>query len=415
LALFAGGIFYFQKRQYMKITISFKIIYFLVLLFFADCRYLLAQKSNSEKMISQAEKKINKQKYADAIEILNEALKSDSLNAKGWYLLADSYFKIRDYVEAKNYFQKAYSINERVVPQAAFYYALMLKMNGDYLNAKKIFESFLNTYKAGDQYINWTKTEIAGCEKALNRKEYDTDETLQIYHLPEGINSKYSEMGPIFWDDSTLMYASLPADTIILITGKEQLDYNIKFYLADFKNDSFYNPLKVDDFNVPNSSLVSGCLSADRKTFYFGSCNDWEFGTLFCQIFESKYQNGQWYDPERLGSPLNDFRYNNNHPAIGFLPKGKQVLYFSSDRPGGKGGKDIWYSIIDVSGKFSPPVNAGKINTSRDEITPFYDNINGVLYFSSDGHVGYGGLDVYRATGERNIWSEIENLNLPVN
>jgi len=375
----------------------------------------VAQKSSSDKQIAQAQKKAGKEKYEDAINILLEVTKTDSANPKAWYYLADVYFKIRDYVSAKNNFRKAYDIDPLIVPQASYYYALMLKMNGEYAEAKNVFQQFIKNYKVQDNYVAWAKTEITGCDLALNRTENENDEALIIKHLPQGINSRFSEMGPMFWDDSTLFYASLPKDTIMLITGDTGMDHHIKFYLADFKNDSFYNPLRVDDFNVPHSSSVSGTLSANKKIFYFGACNDWEYGTTLCQIFESKFQNGRWYEPERMESPLNDLRYNSNHPSMGFLTKGKQVLYFSSDRAGGKGGKDIWFSIITPDGKFSTPVNAGAINTSRDEITPFYDNLNGVLYFSSDGHVGYGGLDVFKATGERNVWTDIENVDLPIN
>jgi OmpA-OmpF porin, OOP family len=399
------------SRQLLKHV----FLFFLTVLFFQ--KDILAQKTpsaNSDKLLKQAQKKTNNRKYVDAISILQEIIKTDSSNAEALFRLGEVQYKIRDYVAARNNFKTAYELNKSISPVAEYYYALMLKMDGQYDEAKKIFQDFMKNYKAQDNYTSWAKTEIQGCDMALNRGEKENDEAITIKHLSENINSRYSEMGPMFWDDTTILFASLPQDTILLISEAAGMDYHIKFFLADFKEDSFFNAQRIDDFRVYSASLASGCLSSDRTKFYFTACSD-QFGTFICQIYVSKFQYGKWNEPDRIESPLNDLRYNNSHPAIASYKKGKEIIYFSSDRPGGKGGKDIWYSIIEPSGKFSTPVNAGVINTSRDEITPFYENLNGTLYFSSDGHVGYGGLDVFRATGERNVWTDITNVDLPVN
>jgi outer membrane protein OmpA-like peptidoglycan-associated protein len=369
---------------------------------------------NTEKLLKQAQKKMHHRKYSDAIALLQEIVNADSTHAEAQYLLGEVHHKIRDYVTARNYFKTAYQLNKHVSPLAGYYYALMLKMNGQYDEAKKTFQEFLKNYRTADNYTSWAKVEIQGCDMALSPEVNNNDEVVEIRRLDEKINSRYSEMGPMFWDDTTMLFASLPRDTILLIGDKAGLDYHIKFFLADYKNDSFFNVQQIDDFRVPSASLANGCLSADKTKFYFTACND-QFGAFICQLYMSKFQYGKWNEPERIEAPLNDLRYNNAHPAIAAYKKGKQIMYFSSDRPGGKGGKDIWYSIIEPNGKFSQPVNAGDINTSRDEITPFYDNLNGTLYFSSDGHAGYGGLDVFRASGERNTWTEIVNLGMPVN
>ncbi|MEM8908265.1 MAG: hypothetical protein AAGD05_10505, partial [Bacteroidota bacterium] len=96
-----------------------------------------------------------------------------------------------------------------------------------------------------------------------------------------------------------------------------------------------------------------------------------------------------------------------------------EILYFASDRPGGKGGMDIWYMTRPINSEdidFSLPRNAGKsINTLGDEVTPFYDPQEKSLYFSSNGQVGLGGLDVFKAQGERAQWSEAEHLGHPIN
>ncbi len=391
------------------------IVVFFIFLFFTGTEVAFSQNVSHEKPLKQAHKKISSGKYADAIGILQEVIASDSSVGAAWYSLGEAHYKIRDYTGAKKDFQKAFELDKDAFPLASYYYALMLKMNGEYFEAQKIFQQFVSTYNARNNFIDYAKTELKGCEMAINRTDNENDEALLIKHLNSNINSKNSEMAPMFWDESTLLYASLPLDTMMLFTGKSIIDYRIKFYLADVQSDSFFNPQKINDFNVPNASITGGCLSSDRMKFYFTACFDDVATNTVCQIYVSEFKYGKWNEAERLGSPLNDFQYSNLHPTIALYKKGKEIMYFSSDRPGGKGGKDIWYSIIDANGKFSAPLNAEAINTERDEITPYYDNLNGLLYFSSDGHVGFGGLDVFKATGERNVWTDIVNVDLPIN
>jgi acyl carrier protein len=110
-------------------------------------------------------------------------------------------------------------------------------------------------------------------------------------------------------------------------------------------------------------------------------------------------------------------KYIETQPAVGVDEKGRETLYFVSDRKEGKGGKDIWYTTYKAKrDEFRTPRNSGsKINSVGDEITPFIDPINGKLYFSSNGHPGYGQFDVYKSSGQRSRWQEPVNLGKPIN
>jgi outer membrane protein OmpA-like peptidoglycan-associated protein len=394
--------------MFEKIVITLLLFQFLITATFA-------QNTAIEKPLKQAEKKLASKKYSETIKVLEDIVAIDSTQPKVWFQLGEVHLIIRDYIAAKTHFQKAYLLAKNTLPVAGYRYAQTLKLNGDYNGAIKVYEEFIANYKQQDNFIAYAKTDLKGCEMALAREEKENDEALVVKHLSNNINSKFSEMAPVFWDDSTLLYASLPLDTIVLFSGKKETDFYIKFFLADFKADSFFNALKIDDFTVPNANITSGCLSTNRLKFYFTACAEYGGGSSNCQIYVSEFKFGKWNEPERVESPLNDYNYNNYHPTISSYKKGKEIMYFTSDRPGGKGGKDIWFSIIDANGSFSAPQNAGNINTSRDEITPYYDNLNGLLYFSSEGHVGYGGLDVFKATGEKNVFTDIENVDLPIN
>lgn len=391
-------------------------IFLFVILFFQSVNILYAQDINIDKALKQAQKKTVQKKYNEAIVLLDQIIKQGSSNAAAHYTLGEIHLKIRDYVAAKKDFLLASKNDKLNFPLAQYYYALMLKMNSEYADAKSVFKDFIQQYKTIDNFSAWAKVEIAGCDTALSENANNYNEGLKIKHLPATINSRYSEMGPMFWDESTLLYASLPKDSFLLFTGDTAMDYHIKFFLADFANDSFFKPQRINDFMVPYASVANGSLIPNKTKFYFTACIDQQYdASVICQIYMSRFQYGKWNEPERLETPLNDMRYNNSHPSIVPFKKDKFLLYFSSDRPNGKGGKDIWFAFIDENNKVSEPQNAGSINTTRDDITPYYDDVNGHLYFSSEGHAGFGGLDVYKATGERNNWSEITNMKQPIN
>ncbi|HNW99280.1 MAG TPA: OmpA family protein [Bacteroidales bacterium] len=133
--------------------------------------------------------------------------------------------------------------------------------------------------------------------------------------------------------------------------------------------------------------------------------------TNFLEIYSAHYQNDKWFD-------IKPFQYNKaseysiGHPAIS--PDG-QVLYFASDMPGGYGKTDIYYSSKQSDGSWSKPMNAGdKINTEGEESYPYVDS-EGMLYFSSDGHPGMGGLDIFSSSGSKDNWEQPVNLKYPIN
>ena len=137
---------------------------------------------------------------------------------------------------------------------------------------------------------------------------------------------------------------------------------------------------------------------------------------MVCKIYECDQTAGEWSDPVALGQNINFQTFTSTQPCIGVTRMG-EVLFWVSDRPGGSGGLDIWYSVRGKDGSFTSAINAGRtINTPGNEITPFYDNRSGTLYFSSDGQVGIGGYDVFKIKGNPKKWDkEATNLGYPLN
>jgi outer membrane protein OmpA-like peptidoglycan-associated protein len=139
---------------------------------------------------------------------------------------------------------------------------------------------------------------------------------------------------------------------------------------------------------------------------------------VICSIYRSVKEDGIWGVPEKLPPLINDPNYTSTQPALGRTEKSdREVIYFVSNRPDGKGGLDIWYTVWnDKKDQYSKPRHVGsRINTAGDEMTPFYLTTRRTLYFSSSGLPGIGGLDIFKAFGERNRWENIENMGYPLN
>ena len=130
-----------------------------------------------------------------------------------------------------------------------------------------------------------------------------------------------------------------------------------------------------------------------------------------CDIYVGEIENGQWFGFEKLDH-VNKAKYTSTMPYFTMI-NGVETLFFVSDRPGGEGGLDIWWSEFE-NGEPTPPANAGfRVNSIDNEVTPFY--LNGQLYFSSDWHIGFGGYDIFKSAGKPRAFSDPENLKYPIN
>jgi hypothetical protein len=145
---------------------------------------------------------------------------------------------------------------------------------------------------------------------------------------------------------------------------------------------------------------------------YFTAC-DRPGGVGSCDIYFSAFNDGRWSEPYNLRTPVNSSHWE-SQPSISADGK---TLFFSSNRPGGMGGKDLWYSIMNDKNQWTTPVNMGdRINTDGDEMSPFIHFDGKTLYFASDGRTGLGGFDIYLTRmNNDSSWSEPQNLGYPIN
>lgn len=229
----------------------------------------------------------------------------------------------------------------------------------------------------------------------------------RVTHLEKPLNTPGSETGALQLGDTVLVFSSMPPT----VSTNKQFDVSgsvMQVYQARIaKNGRVARP-KSDRWGLNSRRDHTGNIAFDpwTKDIYF-TRGDVE--TLNCEIYFSKRKKRRgWEKPVRLAGPVNLKGHTSTHPSVGRLSDSTVILYFVSDRPGGLGGTDIWYTLVK-NGKSTECVNLGPmVNSVADEYTPFYDQRNGVLYFSSNREGGRGGHDIYCAVGQRNTWQKAE-------
>ena len=226
-------------------------------------------------------------------------------------------------------------------------------------------------------------------------------------NLGDSVNTTDDEYWPsITADGQTLMF------TRQVSTGRSVPKTQEDFYISHLENGKWR---KAVNAGYPlNTSQNEGAqtISSDGRFMYFTAC-DRPDGVGKCDIYYSSFDGKNWSVPFNIGPPVNTRAWE-SQPSIS---ANGRMLFFASNRPGGFGGMDLWYSILNDDGKWSIPVNLGKtINTPGDEMSPFIHFDGRTLYFSSNGRVGMGGFDIYiTRMNDDTTWTEPQNLGYPIN
>lgn len=248
------------------------------------------------------------------------------------------------------------------------------------------------------------------CLTAIGQERYE------ITHLGDSINTLGSETGAVVVDDSILLYTTMNEGEL---SRQYMIEFNpvlTQIYQANLNADGSIGAGEMNRWGLNASGHNNGNVAYDAKNdILYITRSDAHSGSV-SHIYYTHRKQGRWNKLQPLGGNVNLKGYNSTHPAIGYLPTGETILYFSSDRPDGLGGMDIWYAIIISEGKPGNCTNLGApVNSDSNEVTPYYCNEEGALYFSSNRKDGMGGYDIYRSTGYRNSWQLPQTLGNGIN
>ena len=361
--------------------------------------------------------------FFNAIEYYQQLKQEDERNMYLTFQLAECHYMTRDYAPAAAYYKEVYSMSPKIYPEAIFRAGEMTKMQGNYTEAIELFKRFIaDNPKTLKKMKKRAQLEIDGCDMAM--ASIKEPKAATVINAGPNVNTTSTESAPYPMGDSTLLFSSMGKNGLIEV-DKRNVDYMSRFmtshkqYHVD-QVDSFQWALEFKDggFNDKKTHIGNGCYSPQGERFYFTKCADDDSNKVICKIYESRWDTlkNKWGYPKELGEGINEMGSNSN-PYCTKVGK-KEILFFASNRTlQSRGGFDIWYSVIDTrNGTYRRPQNCGKqINTTQDEITPYYDNRTGTLYFASNGLKTMGGFDIYEAKGGPSRYTDVKNMGYPIN
>ncbi len=370
---------------------------------------------SQERKLQKAKKQYDKYQYIDAQETYLEVAKKGYRSVDLFSNLADSYYFNSQYKEALKWYEELVSsYPDEIKPELYFRYAQTLKTAEQYEDSDRFMQKFTEL-SANDQRAKlFQKTPDYLKRIDFQSGRFEVENT--------SINTPFVEFGPAFFGKYIVFSSS--RDTLTFKKSIHQwndqafLDLFVVEY--DSVNKSFSKSKKIASQLNSKFHESTPVFTKDGRTIYFtrnnfdeGKFGRDQKGTNKLKIFRSyKNTQGGWTIPQSL--PFNSDEYSVAHPS---LSENEKILYFSSDMPGGKGNSDIYEVAINADGSFGEPKNLGdRINTEGKETFPFV-SINNDLYFSSDGHLGLGGMDVFVTKLDPSTKEEelVINIGKPVN
>ncbi|MFQ3575536.1 MAG: LysM peptidoglycan-binding domain-containing protein [Cytophagales bacterium] len=402
---------------------------FVVVLSGLNLCFSQAKKSHHHKSveITQGDKYFDNGDYFLAQEYYLEAIKTFHKDPYVHYKLAESQRLFFDYAKSEeNYaivvdhiektFHKHHHHND--YPLARYWYAMMLKNNAKYEQSKEMFEIFMLSFKpekpVDELYKEKALFEFNGCVYALNELKKPVRD-YKFENLPSPVNSANSDYSPgIYKHDSSIVITSAREGTLGSSTFNKLGENFSDNFLFEKKGEKWQVTDQQSGFNSLNTTLNdgAGCFSSDKQKFYFTKCDVSGSGSDGeCAIYVSKMNKNKWGAAQKLNENINFSGYWNAQPS---LSSTGDTLFFVSKRPGGIGLHDIWMSTKSGDNEnWGKALNLRDINTPFSDISPFWHHKEKVLFFASNGHEGFGGLDIYRS--EKGELSSAVNLGIPFN
>lgn len=326
--------------------------------------------------------------------------------------LADSYDKIGEAQKARDWYNYMYAkgtINKEQLERLA----LLERQLGNFDKSNQLFQQYEEKYGANDVSKAALKSSVTS-EELSNRNWFDV--------TTQAINSASSDMSVIYLQEGKVLFASAKRRTKAVSRQQSWTGgYFYDLYIASLNSEGAISSKKVKLLKKSASKYNDGpaSFSPVNNTLYFTRNGQFEKidgkkkPTAFLSIYKGKLIDGKLKEVTALN--INMKGYSSAHPSVS--ADGKQ-LYFSSNRPNGNGGMDLYVVSLDEAGNpVGEAMNLGStINTSGDEVFPFYSTKEQALYFSSNGHFGLGGLDVFGVKISGNDFSgSVNNLGSPIN
>lgn len=405
------------------IAISLLMVFF----FSANATYGQNENSKADALVEQGDVLYkNKGSKAEALEKYKAAIEIQPENVRANYMVGLCYLQTSQKSRSLNYFLKAHDIEPDFVPEIKlgldlfpdlrFLIAKAYQVGENYTMANQYFGFFKESVESGNG-SRYSQINKGAAIRTADRKIFEclVAEDLQKKPLDsryvniKGINSPYPDYGPVFTPDGKQMYFTSRRSGGASPEVDDDLHFFEDIYVATRDSaGNWSNPRMVTEISTPGHESVL-CISPDGKTMVIskGDGN----GDLF---MANKKNDGTWGTPVSMGKNIN----TSSRETAAYVTARGNKIFFISDRSGGFGGTDIYYSERRSNGNWGSAVNLGpKVNTIYDEDAPSLNKEGNALYFSSKGHKAMGGFDVFKASWDagNQVFKSPENMGFPIN
>ncbi|MEP2026360.1 MAG: OmpA family protein [Reichenbachiella sp.] len=388
-----------------------KVLFFIFII--TSVNSLYAQ--SIPKILELGDEQFENNRFLEAIPYYEKVYAVNKRNYYAGYQLAICYEQTLQFEKAEQTFKTISEAPEHEYQTKSIYkYATLNKRNSHFDLADSIYLELAKMPNVEPSLLELANQQREGC--LLAKREQEQNRNFKT-ELIKKLNSNFHDYGAT----ENPANGNIVFATSRNLSGEQYKGSQFSGLLPDMMmyemkgNGNYSNISGRQKFNKLNTkwSEGSGVFNAQGDKFYYTSCEN-DQGNAGCKIKFSQLKDDKWSNPMVLNDFINEANSENKHPS---LSVSGDTLFFSSDRPGGHGGSDIWMSLRGDEGEtWLPAINMGKvINTPENEITPYYSSPHGSLIFSSNGHVGYGGYDIYGAKGNSFFSPDLFNIGFPFN
>ena len=409
-----------MTTNYKLSSIKYLLVSILLTISLIPSRLLAQDETTTDaQLVLVANEMYNFGDVKDAMEVYVQAADFNPQNTEANFMAGRCYLTTVNKDLALKYLLKAYELDANIAYNILLYIGTAYHLNYEFDNAIKYYENYRTRIISDFDGVPLDDHERTAEENKIERKIYEchngkeyikTPVDIELFNLGEGVNSEFKDYGPILNADLSQIYFTSRRKGSTGANKDNDNEFFEDLYSSHSESDQWQASTNM---GIPiNSNLHESCIgiSADGNQLFMYVDNEKNIGDIFYTTKDAK----GWSSPTKLGKTINTEFIENSMT----LSKDGNTMFFSSNKPGGFGGQDLYISKKDPKGNWGEPTNLGSyVNTEHDDEGPFLDFGGKTLFFSSRGHQGMGGFDLYRTLYDStaNKWSKPENLLYPIN
>lgn len=383
----------------------------------------IIEKGSKQKLVSENSRLTQEGFLFQADKLADKLISMDSESPNFNYRKGFLVLKLTsNYSEALPFFLKAtqsvkenydmYSSSESSAPTDAYFYlGTCYHMSNDIENAKKYYQLFIDNSKKQSELLPVADLRLIQCSNAI--EFLSTPFSVELKNLGNAINTSNPEYSSVVsLDGSSIYFTSRRPwanNQSEIYRDSGTRDFPEDIYVSYLKSDSTWSNAELVDFCMPNINEATISLSPDERSIFVYQDTSGSGDIYYSDIYNNKFNKIKLFNQPNLNTEFWETHC--------FITNDGKRLFFTSDRPGGYGGRDIYVMNLLENGNWSNPINMGPtINSAFDEDAPFVSVDNSKLYYSSNGPKSMGGFDIlYSNLNENGTWSESINLGYPFN